>query len=418
MKRYAPDRTSAQPKPVERVEVNEGQVKARIILLILAVVISLAAFGWFLFSRTNVANGWREIEVASSGKMNASQSFRLDYYLGGSGISAAAELKAVTALYTQATEDAYIVFNAREYSVTKDNLHQLSKAVNTPVKVHPALYQALEKVVEQESRYLYLAPVYTEYNSLFFCNDDWETTGFDPYQNADIREYAAQVAAFAASPEHVRIELLGDNTAQLTVSEAYAAFATENGIDCFADFYWMKNAFIIDYLAQVLEENGYNRGALSSYDGFSRCLSEARLSYSQQLFDLQPSGKVYRAARMNYPGGTSLVCLRSFPLNPEKELFYYQFADGTIRTAHADLADGLSKTAIPTLVATSPTATCTDILLKLLPIYIAENWNEEALRQLPAEEIYPVYTADKQIYQTSPYVTLDDILQGYQAVNP
>lgn len=413
MKRYAPDRTASQPKPVERIEVDEGQVKARVILLILAVLISVAAFGWFFFKSTNVASGWHEIETVSSGKMNCSQDFRLDYYLGGSGLSASAELKTITSLYTQATEDAYIVFNAREYSVEKNNLHQLNKALNTPVQIHPALYQALEMIERLESRYLYLAPVYTEYNSLFFCNEDWETAGFDPHQNADIREYAAQAAAFAGNPEHVRIDLLGNNTAQLTVSDAYAAFAQENGIDCFADLYWMKNAFIIDYLAQVLESNGYNRGALSSYDGYSRCLSAEQLSYSQQFFDRQPNGKVYKAARLNYTGGTNLVCLRSFPLNPGKELLYYGFADGTIRSAHVDIADGLNKTAIPTLAAASRSVGCAEMLLKLLPFYIAEEWDQEAACQLTTEEIYPVFAVGRQLWQTGPYVTVDELLEGY-----
>lgn len=418
MKRTAPDRTAYQPQPVERVEVEEGHIKARIIFLILAVVIAIVAFGWALSKTTGVATGWREIEVTSTGTMNCSQDFRLDYYLGGSGISAAAELKAITAMYTQATETAYSVFNAREFSVDKNNLYQLNKQVNSPVEIHPALYRALETVERLESRALYLAPVYTEYNSLFFCNDDWETAGFDPLQNPDIREYVAQVAAFAADPAHVQIRLLGNNTAQLTVSDAYAAFAAENGIDCYADFYWMKNAFIIDYLAATLEAAGYNRGTISSYDGYSRCLSEEKLQYSYEFFDRQANGKVYNAASLNYTGGTSMVCLRNFPLNPKKELRYYQFQDGTIRSAHVDITDGLSKASIPTLAATSRTLPCAEIVLRLLPLYAAEQWNEAGVQQLPQEDIFPVYCVDGLICQTSPHVTVDEVLQGYRLEQP
>lgn len=417
MKRQAPDRTAYQPKPVEQVEVNEGQVKARIILLILAIVIAIVAFGWVIFSRTHVDTGWREIEVTSDGTMNCSQDFQFNYYLGGSGMSAAAELKAITLLYTQATEDAYAIFNARELSPELNNLFQLNLNPNKAVKVDPALYRALETVSSLDSRYLFLAPMYTEYNSLFFCNDDWETAGFDPVQNPDIREYAAQVAAFAADPAHIGIELLGDSTAQLNVSDAYAAFAKENGIDCYVDFYWMKNAFIIDYLAQTMEDNGYNRGVISSYDGYSRCLSEEKLAYSHQLFDLR-GGKAYMAARMDYSGGTNLVCLRSFPLNRQKELYYYQFDDGSIRSAHADIADGISKAAVPTLAATSRTASCAEILLKLLPLYATDLWNGEAACKLADEDVFPIYIVDRVIYQTGTAVALNDLYEGYRLVQP
>ncbi|MBR4068549.1 MAG: hypothetical protein IKK08_08005 [Clostridia bacterium] len=413
MKRQAPDRTAYQPKPVEQVEVNEGKVKARIILLILAVVIAIVAFGWVIFSRTHVNTGWREIEVASDGTMNCSQDFQFNYYLGGSGMSAAAELKAITLLYTEATEKAYNIFNAHELSPELNNLFQLNLNPNKPIKVDPALYAALETVDRLDSRYLFLAPMYSEYHSLFFCNDDWETAGYDPVQNPDIREYAAQVAAFAADPGQINIQLMGDDTVQLTVSESYTAFAKENGIDCYADFYWMKNAFIIDYLANTMEDAGYNRGVISSYDGFSRCLGEEKLAYSHQLFDLQ-DGKAYRAATMDYSGGTNLVCLRSFPLNRQKELYYYRFKDGSFRTAHVDIADGISKTALPTLAATSGTKSCAEILLRLLPFYATETWTGEVHKTLPAEGIYPVSITDRVVCQSGTQVSLSDLYEGYR----
>ena len=285
MKRTAPDRTAYQPKPVERVEVHEGNIKARIILLILAILIAVIAFSFAIGSATKVDTGWREIE-ADTAEMNCSQDFEFNYYLGGSGISATAEIKAIVSLYTHATETAYRVFNTQEVFEGTNNLFFLNRNINTPVQVDPLLYQAFELIHRLESRYVYLAPVYAEYHSLFYCNDDWETVGYDPYQNADMAGYFQQVADFARDPASVNVELLGNNTLQLNVSEAYAAFAKENGVVNYVDFYWMKDAFIIDYLAQVMEDNGYNRGAISSYDGFVRTLSAGQLSYSFNLYDL------------------------------------------------------------------------------------------------------------------------------------
>lgn len=416
MKRTAPDRTAYQPKPVERVELDEKNTKARITLVILAVVIAVIAFGYAIGSSTSVDHGWREIEADGAAGMNCSQDFQFNYYLGGSGMSAAAELKAITNLYTQATTTAYHAFNANELGQGTNNLFFLNRNVNTPIQVDPVLYQAFETVNSLDSRYVFMAPVFAEYHSLFFCSEDWETAGFDPYQNEDIRQYVAQVAAFARSPEHVRIDLMGDHTLQLTVSDEYLAFAKENGIVNLVDFYWMKDAFIIDYLARVMEENGYNRGAISSYDGFVRCLSADQLGYSFHLYDLLEGSTVCKAARLNYTGCTSLVHLHSFPLNKEKELYFYQFDDGTVRTPHVDMADGLSKTALPALIGTSRTVGCAEMLLRLLPYYAADNLDAAGLRRL--EGIYPLYCTEKRIMTTTPDVTLDEVFEGYEVIPP
>lgn len=413
MKRTAPDRTTGQPKPVKRVEVRDGHLKARITLVILAIVVALAAFSVGVAALTSVSDGWQEIEVTSSGKMNCSQDFYFNYYLGASGMSATAELKAITALYTQATEHAYQVFNVQGVADDFNNLYYLNRKPNTPVQVDEVLYRAFQQVNELDSRYMFMAPALAEYTSLFYCTEDWETEGFDPYQNDELRDYLAQVAAFARDPQAISITLLGDNTLQLNVSEEYAAFAKKNGVVNLVDFDWMKNAFIIDYLAQVMENAGYTRGAISSYDGFVRCLGEEQLTYSFNLYDRLESGSICTAGRLNYAGGTSLVHLHSFVLNPEKETYAYQFADGTVRTAHVDMADGLCKQSLPVLIGTSRGASCAEILLRILPYYAADQLDEAGLLGLTEQDVYPVYIRDKEIVSTSPDVTVDSLYDGY-----
>lgn len=418
MKRTAPVRTTFQPRPVDRVEVHDRHAGVRIILAALAVVIAVAAFAWAIGALTRVDQGWREIEVSSSGEMNCSQDFIFSYDLGGSGISAAAELKAITALYTEATERAYRVFSVYEPCEGDNNLYALNRSVNTPVQVDPLLYQAFELVERLGSRYVYLAPVYAEYHSLFFCSEDWETQGFDPYQNEDVRLFMEQAAAFARSPADVRVELLGNSTLRLTASDAYLAFAEEYGIVDLVDFSLMKNAFVIDALAQVMEDAGYNRGVISSYDGFVRSLSAPQLSYAYNLYDQPQERQVCKAARLSYGGGTSLVNLRSFPLNRQKEIYFYVFADGTVRTAYADLKDGMSRSALPSLLATSHSAGCAETLLRLLPFYAAETLDEAGLLTLAEQGIFPLYPLNGRIVATDSGVTLDEVAEGYQVIRP
>lgn len=415
MNRTARDRTYDQPKPVERVELNEKHPRARMIILIAAIVVALIAFGHIIVTRATVTNGWREIEAnTTADRVNVGQDFSFLYHLGSSGVSAAAESKALVILYTDAATEAYRIFNHHEAFEGVNNLYTLNQQVNTPVQVDPALYQAFELIDRLNSRYVYLAPVYAEYHNLFFCNDDWETVSFDPYQNEEVRAYFAQAAEFAADSAEVNVDLLGDNTVQLTVSDRYLAFAEEYGITSFVDFYWMTDAFVIDYLAQVIEENGYDKGVLSSYDGFTRCLSNTDIEYSYPVYDELENSLILTAATMNYAGGTTLVNLHRMPLNTEKEIYYYRFDDGSVRSAHADIADGLSKAVTRVMIATSDSMGCAEALMRLMPVYAADALDEAAVSQLTEEGLYPLYCVDRQVFSTDPDVTLTDVKEGYQ----
>ena len=180
MKRTAAERTANQPQPVERVNVNEKGTKKRVVLLIVAILVALGAFGYGIGTLTNVETGWYVIEATSASEMNCAQDFVFRYDLGHSGIGAAAENKALSMLYTEATEKAYQIFNARENSLPYNNIYFLNRNINKPVQVDAALYNAFALSEETGSRYMYLGPAFQEYHSLFFCTEEWETEGYDP----------------------------------------------------------------------------------------------------------------------------------------------------------------------------------------------------------------------------------------------
>mgnify|MGYP000381736068 CR=1 FL=1 len=413
MKRYAAERSANQPKPVEKVEVKEGGTKKRIVLLIVAILVALGAFTYAISTLVTVEKGWRVIEATSASEMNCAQDFTFQYYLGGSGANAAAENKELSMLYTKATEDAYQIFNAREASLTYNNLYYLNRRPNQPVQVPQELYAAFELVEKTGSRYMYLGPAFQEYHSIFFCTEDWETESFDPYQNEDQKAYLQAVAQFAADPAHVQVQLMGDNTVQLYVSESYLAFARENGIVDFVDLYLLQDAFIVDYLAETIEKAGYNRGMLSSYDGYTRCLSESQISYTTPLYNPVDATHVEKAADVQVMGGTALVQMHSMPFNARKELYYYQFKNGDTRTAYLDEKDGLCKAAVPVLFATSREMSCAEAALRLMPFYAADTLDENGLKALEAEGLYPLYCEGKNLLSADPQVTLKPVTEGY-----
>lgn len=413
MKRTAADRTANQPQPVERVNVNEKGTKKRVVLLIVAILVALGAFGYGIGTLTNVETGWYVIEATSASEMNCAQDFVFRYDLGNSGISAAAENKALSMLYTEVTEKAYQIFNARENSLPYNNIYFLNRNINQPVQVDAALYNAFALSEETGSRYMYLGPAFQEYHSLFFCTEEWETEGYDPYQNEDQKAYLARIAAFACDPAHIQLQLMGDNTVQLNVSEEYQAFAKEYGIWDFLDLYLLKNAFIIDYLADTLQNAGYTRGVLSSYDGYTRCLSEQGFTYANPVYAPVDALHVTEAARVQYPGGTAVVQFHSMPLNTQKELYYFQFKNGDTRTAYLDEKDGLCKAAIPFLSVTGRERGCAEMALQLMPLYAAETLDMHALQALEGEGIYPLYCDGNVIHITDPAMTAEAVEEGF-----
>ena len=56
---------------------------------------------------------------------------------------------------------------------------------------------------------------------------DYEAENFDPLLDADVKAYVDAATAFAADPDAVSLELLGDGQVRLNVSEEYLRFAEE-----------------------------------------------------------------------------------------------------------------------------------------------------------------------------------------------
>ena len=394
---------------VERVELPSARKKARWAAAILLMLVGIGALVYAFVSLLSSEPGFSEITANSTDGPNVSSDFVLLYNLGASGVSAPAENRRLTALYTAAAEKAYQLFTGDIGYQGVHNVYYLNRHVGEEVEVDEALYSAFELIARSGDRTLYLAPVYEAYDGLFFCEDDAQAAAFDPYQNASLRAYLAGAAAFARDPDAVTLELLGENRVRLNVSQAYREFAQSEEIERFIDFAWMKNAFIADYLAGVLAQNGYLLGALSSYDGFVRNLDG--VSGAEYAFNLYSrlGEAVYPAAVLRYSGERSLVSLRSYPLNSLDFQHYYTFADGQIRTAYVDVRDGLCRSAIDELTATSEALGCAEVLLRLIPLYIADDWDETALAELAADGLCTVYAQGTLLRCNDPSLALTDL---------
>lgn len=398
-------------RPVEKIELPENHSRGKVVAFILLLAVGVAALIYAFVSFMGVDSGWREIEVSASSENNCGSEFVFMYELGAGGVSASAENRALTALYTVASEQAYRMFNNDMSFEEMTNVYDINRHPNEVMQVEDALYQAFSLLQNHGNRYLYLAPVYNRYDDLFFCNDDSQLVDFDPYLSEEVREEYAKIAAFANDPDAVELQLLGDNQIRLYVSEEYLDYASREGITDFIDFFWMKNAFIVDYLAEVMISCQYTCGSISSYDGFVRNLEERDASYSFHLYD-RLGQTVYPAAVMRYSGSMSIVYLRNYGMNSLDFQHYYELASGEIRTPYLDVRDGFCKSATDNLVSYSRDMSCAEILVLLTPIYIADTFRKEETAALADENIYSVYCEDNVIYYNDPSLILTQLYEG------
>lgn len=382
-----------------RIELTKKNLPLRITLLVLAVLIALVAFGYGISSFFGSTPGWTEIKC-TSGELNCGQDFVLNYDLGASEESATADNKKLTALYNQAAVNAYRIFS-KTYEGNVHNLRYVNRNINQEITVDPALYKAFSVITAARNRAIFLAPVYAEYQNLFLCDSETEAKLYDPTHNPEQLAFIAEVMTFAADPQMISLQLLGDNKVRLEVAEEYVAFAKANELENYLDFSWMTNAFIADYLADTLIANGFTRGYISSYDGFTRNLCPAEENYSLNLFHREQRD-IFMPATLQYSGGNSVVALRDFPLSGSDSWHYYVYSDGRIVNLMLDPATGSQKQAVSSLVCYSQKAGCGEILMQMMPVYLADELDTAALNDLKDEGIYSLYPEGKTVYYNAP----------------
>lgn len=378
-------------QPVSKIEISDKNKKIRMILIVVLLAIGVVSIGIGVASLLGTEPGWETVE-ASSAELNCSKDFVFQYCYGQTEEAGAAEKKRLAEVYTEATENAYRIF--------LDEVNGICQNPGVPVTVDPALYEALGLIQKYENRCLYLGPVYVEYDRMFHSESEAEAASYDPGQNRELTDYISRIAAFANDPQSIDLVLLDHSQVMLQLSDAYQSFAEEYEITEFLDFGWMRNAFIADYLAQTLAQAGFTNGYLASYDGFTRNLDTRGEPFSFNLFD-RLEDDINLPAVMEYSRPTSLVFLRNYPMSDRDSYHYYSFPDGRIATAFLDPADGMSKSATDNLVGCSENLSCSEILLQLAPVYLAQELDTQSLVALENRGITSVWFEDRVLYCTN-----------------
>ena len=382
-------------KRLHHFELSDKNRTVRWVLIIILLVIAAVSLTVGLTSALKTPDGWQAVTPSTS-QINCSEDFVLQYEYGAGEKTATEESKALQVLYGKAVEDAWKLFFNEAGASDLAGLYTLNQHPNEQITVDSGLYTALEQVVESGSRALYLAPVYAEYNRVFYSEGDSFALEFDPTRNEEQRDYVKTLAEFANDPRAVQLVLYGSDKVMLQVSQAYQNFAKENELSNLLDFGWLRNAFIADYIADLLIENGFTNGYLASADGFTRNLDQRGNAYSLNLFNMGKEG-VDVAAVMNYAAPASFVFLRSYSMSEYDVGRYYRYEDGKTVTSMIDPADGQCKAALDNLVSYSTKLGCGELALAIMPVYVADVFAEDALNALTSREIYSIWFSGKQL---------------------
>lgn len=405
MSRYARKRNDPPVKPVEHIEVTDKNRKWKLVIIVLLLALGVTLIATTVGQLLVTQPGWETIQADASADESCAGEFVFLYLLGDGDQAANLEQREVTRIYSQAAKEAFQIFHEGKAFDGIHNVAYLNQHPNEEVEIPAALYDAFAMLEKYENRALYLAPIYREYVGMFLSDQDWVAQTYDPEKDAEQAAYFTEVLAFTADENAVKLELLGNNQVKLRVNNAYLQFASDKEITTFIDFYWMKNAFIVDYLAQQMTEAGYTKGAISSFDGFSRNLDASNRDYQLNIFD-RVGQEIYQAGVMGYTGALSMVSLRNYPMSELAVQLYYQWEDGSITSCHIDPVDGRSKSAINDLIGYSGVLGCSEILLKMYPLYVTDNLNTDELQMMDVDTIY---CKDRVIYTSGAGATITDL---------
>ncbi|MBQ2213477.1 MAG: hypothetical protein II414_02780, partial [Erysipelotrichaceae bacterium] len=181
------------------------------------------------------------------------------------------------------------------------------------------------------------------------------------------------------------------------------SFCQKNDLHHYLDLNWMRNAFVADYIADELIANGYTHGRISSIDGYARVLGEYEFEY--YMFDYV-SGERFQVGNLNHEAANAYVMLKSFPLN-DRDYDYHIYEDGSIRTAHLRLEDGLSiEKDARDYIGYSAEHGCAEVLMNVIPAYFSD-----PLSGIEESRIWYVYINNNTVYYSNP---ADETMQTYE----
>ena len=384
-------------KPVKQIELSDKHIRLRIVAVIVFLLIGVGAIVFGVVKLVNGEKGWKTVE---GGKILGN--YYDDTVFFEYNVKNGSDLRGVQSLYQNALARIAPLFDAYEGYEGINNIYYINRHVNEQIVVDGLLYSAFEKINENNFRTVFIAPFYDEYSGVLFADTDYEAESYDPKRNEEVKERADRIAAFAADKNSIDLRLLGNNTVMLYVSDEYRAYLKEIGSELYIDLWLVKNAFIVDYCADVITGNGYSGGRISSSDGYIRNF-DSGTQYTYNVLDLY-EGNAVISGKMFYNGAISAVTMNGFPVKESDKYRYCIYSDGQVRSEYLDAKTCLDTVSVPSMTVYSYGKKCSDIAFIALDSYIRDGGVPGKISS--DSGIYYIYSDGLQIYYSEKGVSL------------
>ncbi|MBQ9449212.1 MAG: hypothetical protein IJU60_05000 [Acholeplasmatales bacterium] len=397
MKRDKTDRI----KPVEQIELEGRHIKLRIILAIVFFLIFVGSLVFILVTVNHTDAGWSSIPI-QAGTINADKEIAVNYNLGKNG-DAGTESRAIKALASDTLETSYKALDAYNSYDEVRNIYYLNRNYNKDLVVSEFLYNSLSKA--KDSNIIFLGPLVTYYDSLMGALTDADSKAYDPLYSETIKTLFAEVLVYAKDRNHIHLEFKADNTINLVISAEYLEFAKSAGITDFINLSWLRNAFIVDAIADRMASNNYLNGYVTSADGFTRNLGSANEKFGINLIDYDT--KFITVGRIEYSGAYSVVVMKNF-MTSSYDQKYIRYIDNNRRTYYIDQADGISKVASNYFVSIANNKSVVDLAIKSAEININKELNLTAID----DSSYYIVSGKKVLHNTDKFTLV--LSEGYE----
>lgn len=395
-----------EEQPVQKIELQTEHIGLRAVVAAVLIVVAAVSFAAGVHRIATKSPGLTRIEPKKDSAVSCCGEFELQYELGRNGEIPTPQYKKLAARFAEINADAYRIFGAEEDAGACGNVFLLNSRPNEETEVAPELYSALELIKKHGcERLLFLAPVYEHYRALYSCTYDYEAEELDPLRSSAAGEYIGRLLSFVRDGSMISLELLGENRVRLNVGGEYMRFAADEGLDSYIDFFWLRNAFMADYMAERLNAEGYFFGLITSFDGYARHLGSVSVPLRCNISDRVGQSK-YAAAQMEHKNSVNIVHFRNYMRSGLDVFRYYEWEDGSAVTPYIDIKDGLSKGPKSDLTVYSSEYGCAELALLASRAYLADELDRAALSGLAAEGVDFVYCEDRVLLHSDPDIVL------------
>jgi hypothetical protein len=384
-----------------------------LIIIIAAVLVVAAAITLTVVLVNNnksAEKGWQKI-TATGVDESLSKLFIFEY-----DVTDETDIDKLSRAYGDALKRAYAIFSPEAQSDDSSDaaivgLGALNLSAGVPISVSEELYNALELVKADSTRSVFLGPIYERYRHVFSAISPSAAVSIDPTKNEYEARVCESIASLASDGNNIYYDLTQNNTVVLYVSAEYQELLDTIGTHNYLDFGWMRDAFIVDSIANSLTFDGYTNGTIASYSGFTRNLDTDEEEYTFGLYDLF-RGSVYLASSVSYKGAISTVTYKTFAMNNIDKQFLCEYSNGDVTHGYIDRTTGQPINASDMMVFHSKTKSCAEIAVETAHCFITAEENKSDIKALLAVGIGAIWCDGTLINYTSDDVTIFDLFSS------